>query len=326
MMRSRPDVLVLGGGGVLGEAWMMGVLAGIEDATGFDLRDCDYYVGTSAGAIVAAHLAAGQSPRRPSSIDGDEATESANGARPVEGLAAAGVAAVRRAGAWALAAAATFAPLALGLAAPGGAVARALLLRRLPRPSETLADLRRNIERLEPRFDGRLRVTAVDRANGRRVVFGSPGSPRAGVPEAVAASCTVPWLFAPVSIGGREYVDGGVWSPTNLDAAPAGRDTHVLCLNPTASIPGSSGVLAVVRRVSRTAVSVEALALRRRGAAVQMLAPSQECAEIMGTDFMNRERRGAVLTAGYRQGLAFVMASARVSPKRQPPSLPRPRP
>ena len=45
----RPDVLVLGGGGVLGEAWMMGVLAGIEDATGFDLRDCEYFVGTSAG-------------------------------------------------------------------------------------------------------------------------------------------------------------------------------------------------------------------------------------------------------------------------------------
>src|SRR5690242_6625603 len=36
-MLTRPDVLVLGGGGVLGEAWMMGVLAGIEDATGFDL-------------------------------------------------------------------------------------------------------------------------------------------------------------------------------------------------------------------------------------------------------------------------------------------------
>jgi len=325
-MRSRPDVLVLGGGGVLGEAWMMGVLAGIEDATGFDLRDCDYYVGTSAGAIVATHLAAGQSPRRPSSIDGDEALESTNGARPVDGLAAAGLAAVSRAGAWALAAAATFAPLALGLAAPGGAVARALLLSRLPRPSATLADLRRNIERLEPRFDGRLRVAAVDRRTGRRVVFGSPGSPRAGVPEAVAASCTVPWLFAPVTIGGREYVDGGVWSPTNLDAAPAGRDTHVLCLNPTASIPGSSGVLAVVRGVSRTAVSVEALALRRRGAAVQMLAPSQECAEIMGTDFMNREHRGAVLAAGYRQGLAFVTGSARVTPRPPQPSLPRPRP
>jgi NTE family protein len=327
MMRSRPDVLVLGGGGVLGEAWMMGVLAGIEDATGFDLRECDYYVGTSAGAIVAAHLAAGQSPRRPSSFDADEAPdEASNGARPVDGLAAAGLAAARRAGAFALAGAATFAPLALGLAAPGGAVARTLLLRRLPRPKATLGDLRRNIERLEPRFDGRLRVTAVDRRTGRRVVFGSPGAPRASVADAVSASCTVPWLFAPVLIGGREYVDGGVWSPTNLDAAPAGRDTHVLCLNPTASVPGATGILAVVRGVSRTAVSLESLTLRRRGAAVRMLAPNEECAEIMGTNFMDREPRGPVLAAGYRQGLAFVTASVPVAPRPPQPSLPRPRP
>jgi NTE family protein len=326
MMRSRPDVLVLGGGGVLGEAWMMGVLAGIEDATGFDLRDCDYYVGTSAGSIVAAHLVAGQSPRRPSSFDGEEEVVSANGARPVDGLAAAGLAAARRAGAWAIAAAATFAPLALGLAAPGGAVARAVLLRRLPRPSQTLSDLHRNIERLAPRFDGRLRVAAVDRRNGRRVVFGSPGSPRASVPDAVAASCTVPWLFAPVAIGGREYVDGGVWSPTNLDAAPAGRDTHVLCLNPTASIQGSNNLMTVVRGVSRTAVSVEALALRRRGAAVQMLAPNRDCADVMGTNFMDRGPRGRVLAAGYRQGLAFVTESARVTPRPPQQSLPRPRP
>jgi NTE family protein len=327
MMRSRPDVLVLGGGGVLGEAWMMGVLSGIEDATGFDLRDCDHYVGTSAGAIVAAHLVAGQSPRRPSSFEGDEEPSAGSGgARPVDGLAAAGLAAARRAGAWAMAAAATFAPLALGLAAPGGAVARAVLLRRLPRPNQTLSDLHRNIERLAPRFDGRLRVAAVDRRNGRRVVFGSPGSPRATVSDAVAASCTVPWLFAPVTIAGREYVDGGVWSPTNLDAAPAGRETHVLCLNPTASIQGSNNLMSVIRGVSRTAVSVEALALRRRGAAVQMLAPSRDCAEVMGTNFMDREPRGEVLAAGYRQGVAFVTESARVTPRPPQPSLPRPRP
>jgi NTE family protein len=225
-----------------------------------------------------------------------------------------------------MAAAATFAPLALGLAAPGGAVARAVLLRRLPRPSQTLSDLHRNIERLAPRFDGRLRVAAVDRRNGRRVVFGSPGSPRASVPDAVAASCTVPWLFAPVTIGGREYVDGGVWSPTNLDAAPAGRDTHVLCLNPTASIQGSNNLMTVIRGVSRTAVSVEALALRRRGAAVRLLAPSRDCAEVMGTNFMDREPRGRVLAAGYRQGVAFVTESARVNPRPPQPSLPRPRP
>ncbi|MBV9473186.1 MAG: patatin-like phospholipase family protein, partial [Solirubrobacterales bacterium] len=58
-MLTRPDVLVLGGGGVLGEAWMMGVLAGLEDGSGFDLRACEYFVGTSAGSIVAAHLVAG---------------------------------------------------------------------------------------------------------------------------------------------------------------------------------------------------------------------------------------------------------------------------
>jgi NTE family protein len=58
-----PDVLVLGAGGILGEAWMSAVLTGIEDAaTGFDARDCEGYVGTSAGSIVAAALAGGTSP------------------------------------------------------------------------------------------------------------------------------------------------------------------------------------------------------------------------------------------------------------------------
>jgi NTE family protein len=58
-----PDVLVLGGGGILGEAWMGAVLAGLQDAAGFDPRECEGYVGTSAGSIVAAALAAGVDPR-----------------------------------------------------------------------------------------------------------------------------------------------------------------------------------------------------------------------------------------------------------------------
>ena len=61
----RPDVLVLAAGGVLGEAWMTGVLAGIEDATAIDFRTVESFVGTSAGSIVAATLASGHSPRRP---------------------------------------------------------------------------------------------------------------------------------------------------------------------------------------------------------------------------------------------------------------------
>ena len=218
-------------------------------------------------------------------------------------MAAAALVAARRAGSLALAAGTNFAPLALGVAAPGGAVMRALMLRRLPRPRQTLDGVLRHVERFGAPFDGRLRVAAVDRATGRRVMFGSPGAPRASVAQAVAASCTVPWLFAPFEIDGREYVDGGVWSPTNLDAAPAGRDTHVLCLNPTASLPGSAGALAMVRRVSRSAVSIEALALRRRGVAVQVVGPDVESAAAMGTNFMEREPRSRVLAAAYRQGL-----------------------
>ena len=70
-------------------------------------------------------------------------------------------------------------------------------------------------------------------------------------------------------------------------------------------------------------MSVEALALRRRGAAVQMLAPNAESAAAMGTNFMDREPRGRVLAAGYRQGLAFVTASGRVTQTTPRPSLPR---
>ncbi|MGI8428640.1 MAG: patatin-like phospholipase family protein [Solirubrobacteraceae bacterium] len=300
-MTSRPDVLVLGGGGVLGEAWMMGVLAGIEDATGFDLRDCEHFVGTSAGAIVAAHLVAGNSPRRPSALSSEMELE-LTVAPPVNRLAVAAIGAARRAGSFALSASAMFAPLALGLAAPGGAATRAALLRALPRPHGTLGHLRDEVQRSGARFDGRLRIVAVQRSSGRRTVFGSPRAPKATVGEAVEASCTVPWLFAPVQINGREYVDGGLWSAANLDSAPAGRDTHVLCLNPTASIAGTHNLLGLVRSVARSAVSLEALALRRRGAAVSTVAPNTECAAAMGANFMDREPRSRVLAAGYRQG------------------------
>ena len=173
----------------------MGVLAGVEDATGFDLRRCEYFVGTSAGAIVAAHLVAGERPRRP--IETGSEIEPAR-PQPVTTLATVAQAAARRAGGWALAAGASFAPLALGISAPGGAVLRATMLRRLPRPTTTLDHLASNIERTGARFDGRLRIVAVDRRGGKRVVFGSPGAPRATVAQAVAASCSIPWLFAPV--------------------------------------------------------------------------------------------------------------------------------
>ena len=146
---------------------------------------------------------------------------------------------------------------------PGGSPApRSCASRR--RPERTLGDLGAHIEGLGARFDGRLRIAAVDRASGRRVIFGAPDAPRATVAEAVLASCAVPWVFAPVEIGDREYVDGGVWSPTNLDAVPAGRGSRILCLIPTAG-----ATLAPLRTASAAAAGYESMALRARGAAIR---------------------------------------------------------
>lgn len=302
-MITRPDVLVLGGGGLLGERWIMGVLAGIEDATGFELRSCEYFVGTSAGSIVAARLAAGVRLNRPD-VKG---TELAPASAPVpDMLTIAARAAARRAGRWTLAAWSPLAPTALAITRPPGALLRAGLLSRAARPTRTLDDLGAHVESQGARFDGRLRIVVVDRHRGRRVVFGSPGAPYASVARAVQASCAVPWLFAPVTIAGEEYVDGGVWSATNLDVAPAGRGTYVLCLNPTAGVGGSHPVVTVARRVARSAAALEALALRRKGAIVETIAPDADCAATMGADFMDATPREHVLAAGYRQGLAFA--------------------
>ena len=298
-------MLVLGAGGVLGEAWTMGVLAGLEDAAGIDLRECEAFVGTSAGAIVAAHLAAGRPPRRPSAVSGTEiepAVVRPSLPGPLQTAAAAG----RRAGTIGQATAGMLAPLAFGLAAPGGALLRAALLSRVPPGPRSLSGLREQVDRSGARFDGRLRVVAVNRRTGRRVVFGTPGAPAADPGEAVAASSAVPWIFAPVNINGHDFVDGGVWSPTNLDVAPAGRDTQVLCLHPLGAIGARYTVGPVLRGAARAALVAEALVLRRRGAIVELVAPDATSREAIGEDFMSSEPRHRVAAAGYRQGLALA--------------------
>ena len=301
----RPDVLVLAAGGTLGEAWMRGLLDGAGAATGIDFRDCEYFVGTSAGSIVAAFLAAGREPdsgaeARAAQRLGEAAADDGDGEwrgrcrRPTTPKAARSP----RSAASGLTAATPFAPLALAAAAPGGAVARAAALAAVPRPKRSMPGLGRLVEESGAEFDGRLRIAAVDRRSGKRVVFGAPGSPPATVAQAVLASCSIPWVFAPVEIDGREYVDGGVWSPTNLDATPARRGTEVLCLNPTAALRPLSSV-------SNAAALAESLALKARGARVRTLRPDRDAAEAMGSNFMDRRRAPEALAAGYAQGRAL---------------------
>lgn len=294
-----PDVLVLAAGGILGEAWMSGVLAGIEDAEGLDFRDVESFVGTSAGSIVTARLAAGRRPRRPRGGEegGDPGFVEDAPARSGAAALAGGVARL---------AAAPLASSALALGAPVGALARRAALAAIPDGTRNLDHLRREMRSLGSRFDGRLRVCCVDRASGRRVVFGRPGAPSAEVADAVVASCSIPAVFRPVRIGGREYVDGGAWSLTNLDAAGAGRGTDVLCLNPSgARSLVATSAWGAVRAAAGAAAELEALALRARGAHVHLVAPSDEAAEAMGANLMDPRPAVRVHALGYRQGRAL---------------------
>ena len=290
-------VLVLGVGGILGEAWMWGYLGGAHRATGEDFRKAKQLIGTSAGSIVAARLAGGEDPRRGEeriAWDGELEPERRPGTL---------WAALERASRISLGAFSPLAAPALSAATPGGALARAAVLARVPPGRIELHDLRSRIDALEPRFDGRLGIVAVDRGSGRRVSFGTDGAPGATVAEAVAASCAIPGYFAPIEIGGREYVDGGVWSPTNLDLARAGRGDRVLCLVPTAVMGTSPGIaLRGLAAGWRLSTSVEAAAARRRGAAVEIVGPDAGAAHAIGGDLMNPGRRAGVLAEGFRQG------------------------
>jgi NTE family protein len=83
---------------------------------------------------------------------------------------------------------------------------------------------------------GRTWITAVDYDSGGRVAFGRDGVPAATLPEAVAASCSVPGWYRPAVIGSHRYVDGGVRSPTNADLLARAEVTQAYVLAPAASL------------------------------------------------------------------------------------------
>lgn len=295
-----PDVLVLGGGGILGEAWMNAVLAGLEEASGYDARGCACFIGTSAGSIVASTLAGGVRPgtrvgdiaERPATAQADLG-ESPSGVRRAVG-ALAGLGSV---------AAAPLASLALTSTAAGGAALRRLALARVPRGRRSLAELGRMVESLGVQWDGRLQLAAVEVESGRRVMLGTPGAPALSVSEAVQASCAIPGVFRPVSAGRRTFVDGGVWSPTNMDAAPVERGSRVLCLNPTGSMrPTLRLPIGAIAALSRSLAAAEALALTSRGAKVRTVNPDGASVEAMGTNLLDPRPRAEVIGAGLAQG------------------------
>ncbi|HVJ94587.1 MAG TPA: patatin-like phospholipase family protein, partial [Labilithrix sp.] len=148
-------------------------------------------------------------------------------------------------------------------------------------------------------------VVAVDVDSGARVAFGSAAAPPAHIRDAVRASWAIPGWFPPVEIGGRRYVDGGVFSPTSADlVAPLGLDEVVVVAPMASSNPGPRKGLGRVeglvrRRMCRT-LDAEVAILRDAGMRVLRIEPEGDDLEVMGPNFMDGARRLRVLESSLR--------------------------
>jgi NTE family protein len=262
--------LVLGAGGVVGHAWHVGVLAGVLEGIDWDARRADVVIGTSAGSMVAALLRAGIGPADLVARATGERV-SAEGRRILE------------------AAAKGFRPASVGMlrraaVAPWRFRPGTLLAGALPR-GQVDPGYAGLVGRLFPSGwpQERLWLNAVRLRDGRRVTFGREAGAGDDVGAAVAASCAIPGYYAPVTVAGEEYVDGGVHSPTNADLAAEGPGLVVVsspmsvgrgALRPRAELVG--------RVTHRATLQREVAGLRRRGRTVVTFQPGAEDLAVMG--------------------------------------------
>ncbi len=296
--------LVLGAGGVLGGAWLVGGLHALATETDWDPGSADYIVGTSAGAMIAALTASGVPPwfmlahsaGESAMIDelADRAGEDSRSAGAVYRLHPS--VPVLGPGSWRLA--------LTSLARPYRYSPAAILAGWLPRgliSSEPLKQTIRRVAEEEWAPHPHVWIMACDYATGRRVAFGRDDAPRCSLADAVAASCAIPGFYRPVRIDGRRYVDGGVASTSNLDLlADRGLDL-VICLNPTSSLhsPQSRTVgeraAAVLRQASGRRLGSEAKRVRSTGTRVLLIQPTIQDLDAIGTNLMSSRRRHQVL-------------------------------
>jgi NTE family protein len=292
--------LVLGAGGVLGGAYHAGTLAALEHA-GWDPRTADLIVGTSAGSLAGAVLRAGLSGRdqmarvlgRPMSQEGTRLVARAELGPPGQVRIPTAPAPRRRGPANPTLVARAWLPfsgvrpgVALAGAVPPGSI-----------PTEMISE---PMDRLLPSWPDRpLWLCSVRLADGALVVAGRDPV-QASVGEAVAASCAVPGLFAPVRLGGRLHVDGGAHSPTNADVvAGLGHDLVVV-------ISPMSGTRESLRRfpfgprpMFARRLGSEVAAVRRSGTPVLTFQPSPAEAALLRTNPMRRDRAAPVAQAAY---------------------------
>jgi NTE family protein len=203
-MSDQRTALVLGGGGITGIAWEIGVLAGLAEA-GTDLSGADLVVGTSAGSVVGAQITCGAELEAMYQRQLEPAT--AEKAARLNGATLAQFG-------WAM------------LRSRGKDVDFRRRIGALALAAETAGATPSEQERLDvigsrlvsTQWPERpLLITAVDAETGEFRTFDRDS----GVPlvQAVAASCAVPGVYPPVTCDGRRYVDGGMRSAANADLA-----------------------------------------------------------------------------------------------------------
>ncbi len=276
---STGRALVLGGGGLSGIAWETGLLAGLA-AGGADVTAADYLLGTSAGATVAAQLGSGLpladlfDRQTVPALQSAELTPDI--VRVIElmqsweklPLEYPDPAELRR----------EVGQRALGVETVPEAERLAVIAGRLPRhswPSRKLA------------------VVAVEAHTGDVRVFDKDSG--ADLVDAVTASCAIPGIWPPVTIGTGRYIDGGTRSAVNADLA-AGYQ-RVLILAPMAD-PSLDG-------------QVAGLAEASGDGSVQVLAPDDDSLAAMGINPLDPGVRAPVARAGYAQGQAAAAEVAR---------------
>jgi NTE family protein len=152
------------------------------------------------------------------------------------------------------------------------------------------------------------------------VLFGRDGAPRASLAEAVVASCSIPGWYEPAVIGGRRYVDGGVWSMTSLDVLGGTDAQEIYVLAPMASTEPDHPLqphLRMERRLRQVLTHVlvrQARALATQGRRVTVLTPGPRDLAAMGINLMDPRRRQAVLELSFRtsaEALAQLDGAAR---------------
>jgi NTE family protein len=222
---SRTRTLVLGGGGAVGIAWQTGLLSGLRDA-GVDLASAETIVGTSAGALVGALLSGDR-----------EVTDSlASLAALKESIDLDSLAAGDQA----------FLEIMRQARLDADPHHALRVIGRAANEADTLAeDVYLN---LFSTIDGiawpsNYRCTAIDTDSGDLVVWDHVSD--VPLAHAVAASCAIPALFPAVTIKGRRYMDGGLFSTLNTAAAPQTDVLVVLSCHPLDSKgTGGGGSLA----------------------------------------------------------------------------------